>query len=223
MEPELSQTRNGGLCLNISGLIQKTGIRLGQVIITIILLLTILTSSIFILFCVWFFGANGYSYEDLYTEKAPNGEFELKIQKTQMLAGISNESYFCKILLIDHNEIIAEYEGGCLPLDGQQYVHDIEWDTQNSRVTVVLYYEYADLEQRITLDYSAKHNTRSVNYFDGIPLITKTLLYSGLIFLLSVLILEIFISALYRSYCRKKYIEQPQPENSEQPDRESKA
>ena len=107
----------------------------------------------------------------------------LYIQKTQILEGISNESFFFRTILKSGNNIIAEYEGGCWSPN----VLSTEWDTQNSRVTVKLYNDYVYKEQSVTLDYSAKHNTKHVNYYDNMIITKDRIIF--FVFLLSISIL----------------------------------
>ncbi len=196
-------------------------IKLSILLFKMFLVLCILISSIIFLVSTVKAGTySGWHYKNIYNGKSPDGESKIDILIRQTNNDgilIQHESWeIIKIVVSDaeNGDIIAEHESSCLYLNSYEPV--VVWGDSN--VTIKLMYK-DEIRTEIMFDYisnsAISQEKLSIYYI-------RLMMISGFILILFVICLEIFISALYRSYCRKKYIEQPQPENSEQPDRESK-
>lgn len=194
---------------------------IGLVITLLLLISTVIISYFLFSLNKWLLKANGYIYEDIYTEVSPDGHYEVIIQKTKILEGISNESYLCKITLLDDRKhMVAEYEGGIKDLSIQDIL-EVQWDNEHQKVTVILN-SYNEKKQEIILDYSLSSETKPPNYSENLSSIIIGIIVSDILFIVSISCTITFIKFLYCSKCRKKYIEQLQTENGETTDSENK-
>lgn len=199
------------------------------IIISSLLLLTILASAATagINIIRLYSNSDKYEYQTVLIEHSPDRKFELTIQTAK--TNKNDDSYICKILIQKTgyiNQLVAEYEGFChcqpsVNETGESQtprlnVIDIFWDSSSNggsensagdneqegrRVTVMLE-DKNGKSQSITLDYSHNTEKRTINLKASFLESTKWILTLGALFILALVLTELFICRLYYTYCR---------------------
>ena len=197
--------------------------------VIMVILLFLLIPCIFIsIFCFILssYDANtfsGWHYDNIYSEKSDDNskKIDIMVRDTYDNAFLPHDHwYIVKIIVTDtkHQYVLSEYEGTSLSHFENNLSPIVEWDNENGTVSV----SFDDNGMpKITL--SCKYDCLPISQENMAKDYIGFMMISGFALIILVLLFEFFIAILYRSHCRKKYIEQHQPEKGETSDEENKS